>query len=41
MNCYIFDVHIDCCFFHYNSTYDLLELGPMKIGVLILLPVQI
>ena len=27
MNCYIFDVHIDCCFFHDNSRYELLELG--------------
>ena len=30
MNCYIFDVHIDCCFYHNNSRYDLLELGPLN-----------
>ena len=31
MNCFIFDVHIDCCFSHDNSRYDLLELGPLNI----------
>ena len=30
MNCYIFDVHIDCCYYHNNSRYDLLELGPLN-----------
>ena len=30
MNCYNFDVHIDCCFYHTNSSYDLLELGPLN-----------
>ena len=30
MNCYIFDVHIGCCFYHNNSRYDLLELGPLN-----------
>ena len=30
MNCYIFDVHIDCCYYHNNSRYDLVELGPLN-----------
>ena len=30
MNCYIFYVHIDCCFSHDNSRYDPLELGPLN-----------
>ena len=30
MNCYIFDVHINCCFTYENSEYNLVEFGPLN-----------
>ena len=29
MNCYIFDVHINCCLTYENSEYNLVEFGPL------------
>ena len=30
MNCYIFDVHINCCLTYENSEYNLVEFGPLS-----------
>ena len=30
MNCYVFDVHINCCFTYENSEYNLVEVGPLN-----------
>ena len=30
MNCYVFDVHINCCFTYENSEYNLVEFGPLN-----------
>ena len=30
MNCYLLDVHIDCCFIYKNGCYDLVKVGPLN-----------
>ena len=30
MNCYVFDVHINCCFTYEKSEYNLVEFGPLN-----------
>ena len=30
MNCYVFDVHINCCFTYENSECNLIEFGPLS-----------
>ena len=30
MNCYLLDVHIDCCFIYENGCYDLVKVGPLN-----------
>ena len=30
MNCYVFDVHINCCFTYENSEHNLVEFGPLN-----------
>ena len=30
MNCYLFDVHINCCLTYENSEYNLVEFGPLS-----------
>ena len=30
MNCYVFDVHINCCFAYEKSEYNLVEFGPLN-----------
>ena len=30
MNCYVFDVHINCCFTYENSECNLVEFGPLS-----------